>query len=248
MVVIKAGAPIKRVFIKNLAQDSGNSEGEFSELEFNTPAEQVAPQEDERVKEYLEEKLAEARTQWEEETEQKVKEAYEKGKEEGASAAEDKISEKVAQLASVIESLKEARQTLLKEAETVVVDMSLAIARKFVDTAAVMNSDLIKKTIKAAVKMVTEKDKVIIRINPEDLEEVRAHQDDIIFIGDGIGKLEIRPDKKIDQGGCVVETEAGNIDARIESRFSEIEKALKQAFGNENQTAKKAEEPAIKEE
>ena len=246
MVVIKTTAPIKKVFIKNIAQDSGNSEGEFSELEF-TPVEQVAPQEDERVKEYLEEKLAEARTQWEEETEQKVKEAYEKGKEEGASA-EEKISEKVAQLAGIIESLKEARQTLLKEAETVVVDMSLAIARKFVDTAAVVNSDLIKKTIKAAVKMVTEKDKVVIRINPEDHEEVRAHQDDIIFIGNGIGKLEIRPDKKVERGGCVVETEAGNIDARIESRFSEIEKALKQAFCNGNQTAKKAGEPATKEE
>jgi len=246
MVVIKTTAPIKKVFIKNIAQDSGNSEGEFSELEF-TPVEQVALQEDERVKEYLEEKLAEARTQWEEETEQKVKEAYEKGKEEGASA-EEKISEKVAQLAGIIESLKEARQTLLKEAETVVVDMSLAIARKFVDTAAVVNSDLIKKTIKAAVKMVTEKDKVVIRINPEDHEEVRAHQDDIIFIGNGIGKLEIRPDKKVERGGCVVETEAGNIDARIESRFSEIEKALKQAFCNGNQTAKKAGEPATKEE
>ena len=125
--------------------------------------------------------------------------------------------------------------------------MSLAIARKFVDTAVVMNSDLIKKTIKSAVKMVTEKDKVIIRINPADLEEVRAHQDDIIFIGDGIGKLEIRPDKKVDRGGCVVETEAGNIDARIESRFAEIEKTLKQAFGNGNQTAEQAGESAPKE-
>ena len=238
MVVIKTGTPFKKVFIKNPFQDSGDSEGEFSELEF-TPVEQTAPQEDERFKEYLEEKLAEARVQWEQEAEQKIKEAYEKGKEESTSAAEEKISEKVAQLASIIESLKEERQSLLKQAETAVVDMSLAIARKFVDTATVMNSDLIKKTIKSAVKMVTEKDKVIIRINPEDLEEVRAHQDDIIFIGDGIGKLEIRPDKKVDRGGCVVETEAGNIDARIESRFAEIEKTLKQALGNGNQTAEK---------
>jgi flagellar biosynthesis/type III secretory pathway protein FliH len=30
----------------------------------------------------------------------------------------------------------------------------------------------------------------------------------------------------------VVETEAGNIDARIESRFAELEKALRQAYGN----------------
>lgn len=247
MAVIKTGAPIKRVFIKSLVQDSGYSEEEFSELEF-TPVEQVALQDDERVKEYLEEKLAEARAQWEEETEQKVREAYEKGKEEGSSVAEEKISEKVTQLAGVIESLQGAHQRILKEAETVVVDMSLAIARKFIDTAAVINSDLIKKTIKAAVKMVTEKDKVIIRINPEDHEEVRAHLDDIIFIGDGIGKLDIRPDKKVDRGGCVVETEAGNIDARIESRFAEIEKALKQAYGNGNETEKEGEEPAQKEE
>jgi len=246
MVVIKTGVPLRKVFIKSQSRKAGGSGEEFSEPEF-IPVEQRAPEEDERFKEYLEEKLAEARAQWEQETEQKVREAYEKGKEESTSAAEEKISEKVAQLASIIESLKEERQSLLREAETAVVDLSLSIARKFVNTAAVMNSDLIKRTIKSAVKMVTEKDKVVIRINPEDLEEVRAHLDDIIFIGDGIGKLQIRPDKKVDRGGCVVETEAGNIDARIESRFAEIEKALKQAFGNGNQTAEKQGESVEKE-
>ena len=247
MVVIKTGVPVRKVFIKNISRDSAETEGEFSELEF-TPVEQADPLENEQFKEYLEEKLAETRAQLEQEAEQKIREAYEKGKEESASAAREEISEKVAQLAGIIDSLQKERQAILKEAETVVVDMSLAIARKFVDNAAVMNSELIKKTIKSAVKMVTEKDKVIIRINPEDLDEVRAHQDDIIFIGDGIGKLEIRPDKKVDRGGCVVETEAGNIDARIVSRFAEIEKSLKQAFINGNGTENKAGEPAPEKE
>lgn len=223
MVVIKTKTPLRRVFYKE-------SDGEeFTALElFGQPPED--PLADERVQQALEEKLAAARSEFEAELGQKELEAFERGKKEGEVSAQKQIQERAAQLASVISSLEQARQMILAQAEDTVLELALEVARKFVESSALYGNELIKQTIKSAVKMVTEKDRVIIRINPDDLEEVRAHQDDIIFIGDGIGKLEIRPDKKVDRGGCVVETEAGNIDARISSRFAELEKALKQAF------------------
>ena len=234
MVVIKTNLPVKRVFLKNVEPLGDEGAGEFSEMEFAAVEEDSEPDplQNEKVQQYLEERLTEERARLELVQKKKAEESYERGRTEGAAAAEIKITERASQLASVIASLKEARQMLLAESEDAVVQLSLAIARRFIDTAAALNSDLIKQTIKSAVKMVTEKEKVVIRINPEDLEEVREHLDDIIFIGDGIGKLEIRPDKKVDRGGCVVETEAGNIDARIESRFAEIEKALRQSLSN----------------
>ena len=244
MVVIKTNTPVKRVFLKSVEPAGGEAAGEFSEMEFAAVEQESEPDplQNEKVQQYLEERLNEERARLELVHRKKIEEAIEQGRKEGSEAAEVKITERAAQLASVIASLKEARQMLLTESEDAVVRLSLAIAHRFVDTAAAQNSDLIKQTIKTAVKMVTEKEKVVIRINPDDLEEVRAHLDDIIFIGDGIGKLEVRPDKKVDLGGCVVETEAGNIDARLESRFAEIEKALRQSLYNG--TAETEDDPA----
>jgi len=235
MVVIKTKTPLRRVFFKEPAGEG------FSGIEMIDEP-QADPLADERMRQALEEKLAEARAEFEAELKEKEDQAFERGKKEGEEAARQEIETRAAQLASVISSLDQARQMILSQAEETVLELSLAVARRFVESSALYGNDLIKQTIKSAVKMVTEKEKVIIRINPDDLEQVRAHQDDIIFIGDGIGKLEIRPDKKVDRGGCVVETEAGNIDARIESRFAEIEKAMKQVFQAADDGEKKAPE------
>jgi flagellar assembly protein FliH len=226
MVVIKTKSPIHKVFFK-----TSSGEGEFISG-MDAMLGQTDPLDDELVQQALQEKLDEARAEWRAETERMVSGAREEGIAQGRQEAEGSIAQRGAELAGVISSLAQARDKLLDDAEESVLEMSLAIARRFVGQSALLGDELIRKTIKDAVKMVTEKDKVVIRVNPDDLEEVRGHQDDIIFIGDGINRLEVRGDKQVDRGGCVVETEAGNIDARIASRFDEIDKALRQAFNN----------------
>jgi len=239
MVVIKTKNPLRRVFVKGRF-DPEASPDEFREVGFSAGSsdqEQAAadPLEDERIKPLVEERLAEARAEWEEESRRLEEEAYNKGKAEGQAQAEAELSGQAERLKKLIISVEEGYRRLLHEGELAMVDLALAIARRFVKAAAVYNSDMIKETIKSAVKLATEKEKVVIRINPDDLEEVKSHQDDIIFIGDGIVRLEVRPDKNIERGGCVIETEAGNIDARNETRFAELDKALKQAYQNDQE-------------
>ena len=227
MVVIRTKSPLHKVFFK-----TSSGEGEFIGGMDAMLGQQADPLADERVREAHLAELEKARAEWEAETGRRVEEAMEQGIARGRQEAEGSIAQRGAELASVISSLAQAREKLLDDAEEAVLDMALAIARRFVEQSALLGDELIRQTIKDAVKMVTEKDRVVIRVNPDDLDEVRGHQDDIIFIGDGIGRLEVRGDKQVDRGGCVVETEAGNIDARIASRFGEIDKALRQAFNS----------------
>ena len=234
MVVIKTKKPLQRVFVKGRIDPEASAD-EFQEVGFSAESsdqEQPSadPLEDEQIKPLVEERLAKERADWEAESQRLKEEAYNKGKAEGMEQAKAELAEQAGRLKQLILSMEEGYQKLLREAELAMVDLALAIARRFVKATAVYNSDMIKETIKSAVRMATEKEKVVIRVNPADLEEVKSHQDDIIFIGDGITKLDVRPDKNIERGGCVVETEAGNIDARNETRFQELDKALKQAY------------------
>jgi len=55
---------------------------------------------------------------------------------------------------------------------------------------------------------------------------VKEHRQDLITLLDGIDHLEITDDQRVGKGGCIIETNAGNIDARIETQLEQVEKAL----------------------
>jgi flagellar assembly protein FliH len=231
MVVIKTAGPLRRVFLKNQQVQEVDA-GEFRETDFSEA--EVVPLspdlDEERVSALVGERLSQAREEWEAEAARREKQALEQGRAEGVKEAETKMAARSSALTGMVASLATEREKVMHEVELVAVDLALAVARRFVTSAAILGDDVIKQSIKSAVQMVTEKEKLVIRVNPEDLEEVKSHQDDIIFIGDGIGKLDVRADKTIVRGGCVVETEIGNIDARLDTRLAELEKALKQAY------------------
>lgn len=235
MIVIRTSRPLKRVFLKT-GEEVRAFEDEFREDDFSGVESYatVDPQYEEATNRLIDERLAQARSEWEEQAEQARLDALEQGRIEGAREAEARLAEKAKVLEGLIGSLPEQREKILRESETVVSALVMKIARRFVGAAAEAASDVIKQSIKAALRLVIEKDKLVIRVNPDDLDEVRNHQDDILFIGDGIGRLDIRADKQVRRGGCIVETESGNVDARIETRLVEMEKALKQAYCNGN--------------
>ncbi|MEJ2615740.1 MAG: FliH/SctL family protein, partial [Ignavibacteriaceae bacterium] len=45
-----------------------------------------------------------------------------------------------------------------------------------------------------------------------------------IFYDESFSKIKFEQDDRIEQGGCVVETEIGNVDGRISSQFNELKK------------------------
>ena len=142
MVVISTKAPIRKVFFKT----SSGGDGEFISG-MDAMLGQADPLDDERVQQALQVELDKARAQWEEETGRKVSEALERGLAEGRTEGETTITQRAAELASVISSLVQAREKLLDDAEQAVLDMTLAIARRFVEQSALLSDEMIKKTI-----------------------------------------------------------------------------------------------------
>jgi flagellar assembly protein FliH len=55
---------------------------------------------------------------------------------------------------------------------------------------------------------------------------VRASREDLIAMVDGIRNIEIVDDRRVDAGGCVIETNGGTIDAKLDTQLNEIGAAL----------------------
>ena len=86
--------------------------------------------------------------------------------------------------------------------------------------------EILIANIKEAISNAIEKDKVIIRVHPEDYEF-------LLNIGElketlNIENLVIKKDQSIRmRGGCIVETEYSKLDATIENQLSIIEHLLR---------------------
>jgi len=62
-------------------------------------------------------------------------------------------------------------------------------------------------------------------VNPADLEEFEANRERLQLTV-GSGPLELVADARIEQGGCLLETEAGSIDARLTTIASQVKESL----------------------
>ena len=67
---------------------------------------------------------------------------------------------------------------------------------------------------------------VIVRVNLADLQLTTEHAKDFIEAAENAKKLSIVEDSSVDRGGCVIETDFGEIDARIQSQLHELEEKI----------------------
>lgn len=131
-----------------------------------------------------------------------------------------------ADLDKILETIETQRVELWKNAEKEILAFSLDIARKVIKTEVHQEKTVVLEVIRQALRRVVDKDQVRIRINPADIELVRAQREDLMLVLDGARNLEIIDDRRIEAGGCVVETSAGTIDAKIDTQFEVITHSL----------------------
>jgi flagellar assembly protein FliH len=158
------------------------------------------------------------------------KEAYERGFNEGQKAGKE-VGEKMVeallkQYAQTLEELASLRKHVLAASEREVVRLALEIARKVVKREVTIDEDVILALVKVAMNRLGEESMMTVRLNPRDVQSVlrsRNAADRANVLNEAIKLVE---DPLISRGGCLIETESGIIDARVEEQFREIEKGF----------------------
>ena len=86
--------------------------------------------------------------------------------------------------------------------------------------------------ISEAIARVSDREQIILKVNKEDIENVKRYKDRLSGVLDGIKSFSILEDSQVEPGGCIIETNLGFIDARIKTRIEQIENALWKAKDN----------------
>jgi flagellar assembly protein FliH len=104
--------------------------------------------------------------------------------------------------------------------------LSLAIAGKIVGDAAQRYEPLTAELAGRCLRMVRDQARVVVAVNPADAEQLRIAQTRLQSLGEGIKYLEIVERQSVPRGGVLVETDLGQLDARLEEQFQTMEAVL----------------------
>ncbi len=158
-------------------------------------------------------------------------EAYKKGFREGEMAARESSKKS---LAPVIITLEEALRELARVkneiracAEKEAVELALAVAKKIVCQEISANNQIVLNVVKEALKKVESKEEIVIKINPVDLKVIERFRADTPELFQEIGDVVFKGDSSLTNGGCVIETNLGEVDARIEKQLMAVEEAFR---------------------
>jgi len=123
---------------------------------------------------------------------------------------------------SYLETLKEK---FYKEAEPEIIKLVIAIAEKVIGNIVEEKPEAIQDVVRQALER-SLGDRITVRLNPQDYKTIIENQFEFKDVLDRTKRLHFKEDDTIAQGGCIVETEVGTIDAQIQTQMEAIRKAL----------------------
>ena len=130
------------------------------------------------------------------------------------------------ELDAIASDIGEARAKLWQSQESEMVALALDIARQVIKTEVSQNHVVVQAVLANALRRITDKDKVRVRVSIANAPRVKKAREDLMEIVDGLLFIEIVEDRRVGDGGCVIETNAGTIDAKIETQIAEVARAL----------------------
>ena len=154
-------------------------------------------------------------------------EGFRQGEKSGMEQERKKVQPVINSFRQALADLEKVKKNLYRNAEEQSLDLALAVAKKIVCREVSINRELIIDVVKEALARVSDQDKIKIRVSPcavELLNDPVCTITDVVTNNAGIC---IEEDQTISSGGCIIETEMGDIDARIDEQMQAVEKALR---------------------
>lgn len=148
------------------------------------------------------------------------------------SAFQEGFQEGLVSLNNHITKLDHELKTLRSDIQKKLLPLALTAARKIIGEELKMHPDRIVDIVLTSLKPVTQHRKIVIYVNRADLEALETNRHRIKKIFEHLENLSIQERDDIEPGGCMIETEAGIINAQLENQWRALESAFESFKGS----------------
>lgn len=128
--------------------------------------------------------------------------------------------------ASLVRELTGAREKFYSNTENEMVELVINVTQVALGDQIEKNPGLIRHVIKSAVRKLQAREEMTIRVNPMDLAEAEKVRTEIIKEVEDIEKVSFKGDPLVSRGGCMLDTNMGSIDARVETQLEAMRESL----------------------
>jgi flagellar assembly protein FliH len=146
---------------------------------------------------------------------------FRQGEQSGMAMAEQKMEAIMKRHAETILEIGRMKSSLYAQVELEVAKLAIEVAKKIIYREIQVDPNIIQTLIRVTLANVAAKNPVTVRVNPIDFNYISERQAEQSQTE--ARNISIVPDKSIERGGCLVETDCGDIDARLEEKFREVE-------------------------
>lgn len=163
--------------------------------------------------------------------EQGSREGYDAGYQDGLKTAQEEqrqaILEANAQAEKTIADAKADKLNYLVEAEGQIADLVLDIANKILPQHFIDVPQVILPLVRKAIMKIKDQPEVIIRVSPDQYDLLLLAKNEFKSLLEGQGTLEVKSDESLSISDCVLESPAGNVDARLSVQLEAIKAAVR---------------------
>lgn len=144
----------------------------------------------------------------------------------------DKLVRKYEEVYKILQQFDESFIDYEKAFEKLVIETAFEVAKKVVQRE-ISKDTIINENVSIAINKIMGANEIRLKLNPSDIDQMTEASKNLIH-GGSFNKIKIEPDERIEQGGCLIETEIGSVDTRISTQLSEIQKQLEDSLIKKN--------------
>jgi len=134
------------------------------------------------------------------------------------------LEQRYEELGTIMMSLENTLAEYDNSVNEVVCELAFIIAEKIIRET-VERNPAINKTLSESMKKILGANNVIIKLNEKDLNNLNSESRSLLNDAT-YSKIKFEADDTIETGGCLIETDIGNVDARIGTQLKELKKIL----------------------
>lgn len=174
-----------------------------------------------------------ARRQLDEAAQAEESRGYRNGYERGTAAAAKEYQEKSAALDQAMSLFEDTLSGEVKQVDRYAVELAFAaLARVVGDQHA--NAEFSRVVIEDALEAVRGASTVVVRVSQSDFDALQSVQGDLASAGK-FRDLELVADPRVSVGGCLIETDNGSWDARLETQLARLKDTVESSLKSREQ-------------
>lgn len=150
------------------------------------------------------------------------------GYQEGREEAIKENAQLLMETTNALNKLHAAFPVAVKQNEDKLIKLALEISREVIQDELQMKPEIVLKNVERAIGKVSDLEKVLIKVNPLDLDLVLPKQEFFRKLLPDVQDFIITGHYSIERGGCHIETNSGTIDAQVNTQLAVVEEVFQQ--------------------